>query len=326
MNTQSVEKILSSAQENLRSGNFVRAQILFREVLCVDPNNKDALLGEVLASEHVWCFKDLLKEDPYFITSEKYRRLIQHDALGPSLQFDLDMHLQKRYRDTMKRARWPASFKNEYLDEDGYFDNDLYEHRVYHEFLNLGDYEGAAQKAEDFKELHKARRRYDSLRYYHESHLERKKAECFSKKKTSDWCVKYNALWLTLIAIIAVLGIFDCIPSGGVASESVYEALQMDNVLSVTLGIGCVLMVFFSAITYTKLDASNHFFDGFFLAILFSIINWIYIWIKSLPFVFSRRKNTIELEKVKEELENCQKEIAELSAKVELYESKFDWR
>ena len=311
MNTQSVEKILSSAQENLRSGNFVRAQILFREVLCVDPNNKDALLGEVLAIEHVWCFKDLLEKHPYFITSENYRRLIQHDALGPSLQFDLDMHLQERYRDAMERARWPASFENEYLDEDGDFDEDLYEHRVYHNFVALGDYKDSAQKAKDFKELHKARTHYEFLRYYHKSDLERKKTECFSKKKKSDWCAKYCTIWVIFIAICTIVATL-----GNVLRNT-------EEAFSVTFGIGAVLMTFLSAITWSKLDKGS-FWEGFFMAILFNIIIWIYTLFKSLPFVFSRRKNTIEFETVSKKLEDCNREIAELSAKVELYESKFD--
>ena len=310
MNTQSVEKILSSAQENLRSGNFLRAQILFREVLCVDPNNKDALLGEVLASEHVWRFKDLLKEDPYFITSEKYRRLIQHDALGPSLQFDLDMHLQERYRDTMMRARWPASFENEYLDEDGYFDNDLYEHRVYHEFLNLGDYKDAAQKAEDFKELHKARISYD-YNDYHQRDLKQKKEKYSSIKKKSDWCAKYCTIWVIFIAICTIVATL-----GNVLRNT-------EEAFSVTFGIGAVLMTFLSAITWSKLDKGS-FLGRLFMAILFNIIIWIYTLFKSLPFVFSRRKNTIEFETVSKKLEDCNREIAELSPKFELYKSIFD--
>ena len=90
------------------------------------------------------------------------------------------------------------------------------------------------------------------------------------------------------------------------------------------LGVGCVLVAIFSAITWHKLGENASFLEGLIMSCLFSIIVWIYMWIKSLPFVFSKRKNKTEFETVSEELENCQKDVAALSAKINLYESKFD--
>ncbi len=319
MNSRDVDDIISSARAEWNAGNFTKAQLLFREALDINPNNAQAILGRTLTFHRVFTFRELLEDKPYFMKTKEYQELIQHDSLRPSLEFAVDMRLEKLYRDAVQRARWPDSFKKEYLDEDGNFDEDWYMDRVHQKFVSLGDYKDSAQKAEDFKELHQARTQYHYLNYCQKHFLEQKKEKCFSKKKISDWCVKYNAIWLTFIAIIAALGIL-----GSVASDSLYDVLQIDNLLSVTLGIGSVLMTFLSAITWTKLDERNRFSEGFVLAILFSVIIWIYTWIKGLPFVFSKRKNTAEFETVSEELERCQKEISEFSAKVELYEAKFD--
>ena len=315
MTAEKVEEILRSAYQELYSKNFWKARNLFRDVLQVDPNNKKALFGEVLADKHV-CYSHELLEDPFFIGSEDYQRLIQHDALRP-YQNDLNRHLEERYQDAMERALHPEHFWDNYWDEDEEkFAHDFYMDQVYHKFVVLGDYKDAAQKAENFKEFHQVRNRYKGLCSYRE-YLYDKKNEWLSKKKKSDWCSIYNAACLIFIAIL-IIGFSLPTPKYGTAYYEAYDIIMCVCIAPL------FIMMIFSAITWNKLGKNASFWEGLIMSALFSFIVWIYMWIKSLPFVFSRRKNTIELEKVKEKLENCQKEIAELSPKFELYKSIFD--